>query len=52
MNAPFRHTRIDTLAAKDMRDSLNAALVALALKEPCPVERAAKLAILRRDGWI
>ena len=35
-----------------LTDPLRAVLIALALKEPCPVERAAKLAILRRDGWI
>lgn len=36
----------------DMRSALNAALVALALREPDPVERAAKLEILRKDGWL
>lgn len=38
--------------AHDMRSALNAALVALALREPDPVERAAMLAILKKDGWL
>jgi len=38
--------------AHDMRGALNAALVAMALRDPCPIERAAKLAILKRDGWL
>lgn len=38
--------------AHDMRGALNAALVALALRDPDPVERAAKLAILKKDGWL
>lgn len=37
---------------KDMRSALNAALVALALREQDPVERAAKLEILKKDGWL
>lgn len=36
----------------DMRSALNAALVALALRETDPQERAAKLEILRKDGWL
>ena len=36
----------------DFRSALNAALVALALRDPDPVERAAKLAILKKDGWL
>ena len=39
-------------AAHDMRSALNAALVALALRETDPVERAAKLQILQKDGWL
>ena len=38
--------------AKDFRSALNAALVAMALRDPDPVERAAKLAILKKDGWL
>ena len=41
-----------TQQAHDFRSALNAALVALALRDPDPVERAAKLAILRKDGWL
>lgn len=41
-----------TPAPKDMRAALNAALVALAMREPDPAERAAKLAILKKDGWL
>lgn len=44
------HPRRDT--AKDMRSALNAALIALALRDPDPVERAAKLEILKKDGWL
>jgi len=36
----------------DMRSALNAALVAMAMRETDPVERAAKLAILKKDGWL
>ena len=39
-------------APHDFRSALNAALIALALRDPDPVERAAKLAILRKDGWL
>ena len=38
--------------AHDMRSALNAALVAMALRDPDPVERAAKLQILQKDGWL
>lgn len=38
--------------AHDLRSALNAALVALALRDPDPAERAAKLAILKKDGWL
>ena len=41
-----------TNKAKDFRSALNAALVALALRELDAVERAAKLAILKKDGWL
>ena len=33
------------------RASLAAALIAIALKQPDVAERAAWLAILRKDGW-
>lgn len=46
MNAPHHP------AAKDLRSALNAALVAMALRDPDPAERAAKLAILKKDGWL
>lgn len=36
----------------DFRSALNAALVALALRDPDPKERAAKLEILKKDGWL
>ena len=48
MNAPHRHTP----TAHDFRGALNAALVALAMREPDPIERAAKLAILKKDSWL
>lgn len=41
-----------TPTARDLRSALNAALVALALRETDPAERAAKLAILKKDGWL
>jgi len=44
------HPRRDT--AKDFRGALNTALVAMALRDPDPVERAAKLEILKKDGWL
>ncbi len=37
---------------KDMRGALTAALVALALRDPDPVEREAKLQILKKDRWL
>ena len=50
----MKHDPIPPIPPKphDMRGALNAALVAIALREPDPVERAAKLAILKRDGWL
>ena len=39
-------------APHDFRSALNAALVAMALRDSDPVERAAKLAILKKDGWL
>lgn len=48
MNAPYRIPP----CAKDMRGALNAALVALALRETDPVERAWKLNLLKKDGWL
>ena len=50
MTAPLISPRRDT--AKDFRGALNAALVAMALREPDPSERAAKLEILKKDGWL
>ena len=43
---------IDLDTTKDMRSALNAALIALVLRDPVPVERAAKLEILKKDGWL
>lgn len=37
---------------KTMRAALTAALITLALREPDPAERAARIAILRKDGWL
>jgi len=37
---------------KDMRGALTAALIAMALRDPDPVEREAKLQILKKDGWL
>ena len=34
------------------RDALRAALLALAMRQTDPEERAAWIAILRRDGWL
>lgn len=34
------------------RASHAAALIAIALKQPDPAERAAWLEILRKDGWV
>lgn len=45
-----RYQRADQ--AHDFRGALNAALVALALRDPDLVEREAKLAILKKDGWL
>ena len=54
INSAYAHlgAELITPAAHDFRSALNAALVALALRDPDPVERAAKLAILRKDGWL
>ena len=41
-----------TPEAHNFRSALNAALVALALRDADPVERAAKLEILKRGGWL
>ncbi len=38
--------------AHDFRGALTAALIALAMRDPDPVERAAKLDILKKDGWL
>lgn len=37
---------------KDMRAALTETLLAIAMRDPDPIERAAKLEILRKDGWI
>ena len=34
------------------REVLARLLLTIALKEPDPAERAAKLAILKKDGWL
>lgn len=48
--AQFSGARPDT--PNPMRMHLRIALIDMAFKEPDPVERAAKLAILKKDGWI
>jgi len=35
-----------------LRDVLARVLVQIALRDPDPVERAAKLQILKKDGWL
>ena len=42
------------MMARDMslRETLRAVLLRLALADPDPVERAAKIAILKKDGWL
>lgn len=53
MTAPSKFAQFERAPdVKDFRGALNAALVALALREPDPEERAAKLAILKKDGWL
>ena len=37
---------------KTMRAALTSALITLALREADPAERAARIAILRKDGWV
>lgn len=48
--ADMRHSGGST--PHNMRSALNAALVAMALRDPDPIERAAKLAILKKDSWL
>lgn len=35
-----------------LREVLSRVLVQIALRDPDPVERAAKLKILKKDGWL
>ena len=35
-----------------MRDALRLALIRIALAHPDPEERAARLEILKKDGWL
>lgn len=35
-----------------MRDGIALALLQIAMRDPDPNERAAKVAILREDGWL
>lgn len=37
---------------KTIRAALTAALITLALREADPTERAARIAVLRKDGWL
>lgn len=48
----YQHPRQRQDDAHSFRSALNAALVAMALRDPDPVERAAKLEILKKDGWL
>lgn len=41
-----------TAPAKSLGDLLLDVLVDIALSQPDPIERAAMLAILRKDGWL
>lgn len=34
------------------RDAIAAALLAIAMRDPDPVERAAKIEILKEHGWL
>lgn len=52
MTAPCKFAQFAPSPAADMRSALTDALVALAMRETDPQERAAKLAILKKDGWL
>lgn len=52
MSAPFVPAPKRQDEAHSFRSALNAALVAIAMRDPDPIERAAKLAILKKDGWL
>ncbi len=48
----MKHNQRRTDDAHSFRGALTAALIAIALRDPDPVEREAKLAILKKDGWL
>lgn len=52
MTAPLPRPTPRQDEAHSFRSALNAALVAIAMRDPDPIERAAKLAILKKDGWL
>lgn len=53
MTAPNKFAQFERLPDHHtMKSALNAALIAIAMRDPDPVEREAKLAILKKDGWL